>query len=148
MRGTSSGQLGIFDGLYGFLQVIISQKKPGNAVDNPFLLCWHVESVAGSTDSLKPHALRVPSSRRAGLDRIRSASLGERAPAKQKNAKRWDSRREHASDSEVLSKRKIERAGFRRKPDTCSFLSGVKEVKGVSTSERERRSGSERSGDP
>ena len=41
-------------------------------------------SVAGFTDSLKPQALRVPSCRRAGLDRIRSANLRERAPAKQK----------------------------------------------------------------
>ena len=52
----------------------------------------------------------------------------------------------HTSNSEVLSKRKIERQGFRRKPDTCFFKSGVKEVKGLSTSEQ--RSGSERSGDP
>jgi hypothetical protein len=26
------------------------------------LLCWHVESLAGSTDSIKPQALRVTAS--------------------------------------------------------------------------------------
>jgi hypothetical protein len=69
------------------LQVIISQKKPGIAVNNLFLLCWHVESLAGSTASLKPHALRVPSCRRAGLDRIRSASSEGTCASKAKKAK-------------------------------------------------------------
>jgi hypothetical protein len=44
---------------------------------NPFketvLLCWHGDSLPDSADSPKPQALRVPSYRRAGLDRIRSA---------------------------------------------------------------------------
>ena len=95
------------------------------------MLCWHVESVAGSTDSLKPHALRVPSCRRAGLDRIRSASSEGTCASQAKKAK-GGVRGCHTSDSEVLSKRKIDREGFRRKPDTCLFPSGVKAVKGDS----------------
>src|SRR5918999_3952769 len=51
------------------------------------LLCWHGKSVAGFTDSLKPHALRVPSCRRAGLDRIRSASLRGTCASQAKKAK-------------------------------------------------------------
>src|SRR5918999_5614940 len=55
------------------------------------LLCWHVESVAGSTDSLKPQALRVPSCRLPagrqvgqGLTESAPPAPGKRAPAKQK----------------------------------------------------------------
>jgi hypothetical protein len=62
-------------------------KKPGIAVNNPFLLCWHGDSLAGSTNSLKPHALRVPAYRRAGLDRIRSASSPGTCASKAKKAK-------------------------------------------------------------
>src|ERR671914_2394819 len=89
MRGTSSGQLGIFDGLYGFLQVIISQKKPGNAVDNPFLLCWHGESVAGSTDSLKPKPFGCPPIVGQGLTESAPPAPGKRAPAKQKKQREF-----------------------------------------------------------
>src|ERR671914_2260153 len=49
------------------------------------LLCWHVGSVTGSTDSLKPHALQVPSCRRAGLTESAPPALRKRAPAKQKS---------------------------------------------------------------
>jgi hypothetical protein len=41
-----------------------------------------------------------------------------------------------ASDSEVLSKRKIEREAFPESPIIACFTMGVKEVKGLSTSER------------
>jgi hypothetical protein len=41
----------MFDGLYGFLQVIIILKKAGESERRRFLLCWHIESLAGSTDS-------------------------------------------------------------------------------------------------
>jgi hypothetical protein len=34
-------------------------KKPGRGINNPFLLGWHGESLAGSMYSLKPQALRV-----------------------------------------------------------------------------------------
>jgi hypothetical protein len=44
----------IFAGHSGFLQVIIILKKAEKAVSNPFLLCWHGESLAGSTNSVKP----------------------------------------------------------------------------------------------
>jgi hypothetical protein len=93
----ASGRLRIFAGLSGFLlaslklrrsgQVIIVLKKAGKAESNPFLLCWHGKSVAGSTDSLKPQALRVPSCRRAGLDRIRSASSESTCASQAKKAK-------------------------------------------------------------
>ena len=139
MRGTS-GQPGSFDALYGFLQVIIILIKPGIVVNNPFLLCWHGESLAGSTDSIKPQALRVTSALSSvsqGLTESAPPALRKRAPAKQKNAKGERFRGSHASDSEVLSKRKIEREGFRRKPDNCLFLKwGVKEVKGLSNPQR------------
>src|ERR687896_2023174 len=62
-------------------------KKVGGNERRRFLLCWHSMSVAGSTDSLKPHALRVPSCRRAGLDRIRSASSKVTCASQAKKAK-------------------------------------------------------------
>jgi hypothetical protein len=60
-RGTPTGQQGTFNGLSGFLQVIMIPKKPGKAINNPFLLGWHGESLAGFMYSLKPQALRVNS---------------------------------------------------------------------------------------
>jgi hypothetical protein len=83
IRGTKD-RPGIFAALSGFLQVIINIKKAGGNEGRRFLLCWHGDRLADSADSLKPCALRVPSCRRAGLDRIRSASFRKRAPAEQK----------------------------------------------------------------
>ena len=66
-----------------------------NLFTETILLCWHVESVAGSTDSLKPQALRYvqfhertfgcPPLVGQGLTESAPPALRERAPAKQKS---------------------------------------------------------------
>jgi hypothetical protein len=68
-----------------------------------------------------------------------------RQPSKKSKGYVWGN---DTSVSEVIRKRKIEREGFLRKPDNCFIASGVKEVKGLSLPERQRRKGLERSGNP
>jgi hypothetical protein len=87
--------------------------------EHPFLLCWHVKSVAGSTDSLKPQALRVPSYRRAGLEGIRSASL--RGTCASKPKKQRGSSGEAIPRSPMYPGREKWEEGLSPKPDNCLF---------------------------
>jgi hypothetical protein len=90
-----------------------------------FLLGWRTFLKAGGADSVKPCPTIGGHPKGLGLDRIRSASFQERAPAKQKK-QRGSSRGGCTSDSEAESRRYLLCGAILGEPGHGLFPSGDK----------------------